>query len=299
VADGLIDPLVHLIRNAVDHGIERPTERLSAGKPEEGNIWLSAGQDGKGVIIEIRDDGAGIDPGRIRQSAIEKGFLNPSEAGRLTDDEAVNLIFSAGFSTNQEVTEFSGRGVGMDVVRSNVARMGGSVSISSVVGQGTTIRLQVPLSLSLFSALLIHAGGETLALPLEGVRESVAINAKDIKHMVGKPVAVIRGETVGLISLAEMMGYPSRTENLLSDQDDWAIVVVESAGERVGLLVDSLDSPQEIMVKPLEGYLTARGAVAGASVMGNGRVALVLDPSGLVQLALDHARTNQSNGVKQ
>ena len=127
---------------------------------------------------------------------------------------------------------------------------------------------------------------------------SVAINAKDFRYMVGKPVAVIRGETVGLISLAEMMGYPSRTENSEMDQDDWAVVVVESGGERVGLLVDSLDSPQEIMVKPLEVYLTARGAVAGASVMGNGRVALVLDPAGLVQLALDHARSNQSCGVK-
>jgi two-component system chemotaxis sensor kinase CheA len=179
VADGLIDPLVHLIRNAVDHGIENPTNRLSANKSEEGNIWLSARQDGKGVVIEIRDDGAGIDPQRIRQSAIEKGFLQANEAGRLTDNEAVNIIFSAGFSTNKSVTEFSGRGVGMDVVRSNVARMGGSVHINSVIGQGTTVQLQVPLSLSLFRALLIHAGGETLALPLEAVRESIAINSKD------------------------------------------------------------------------------------------------------------------------
>jgi two-component system, chemotaxis family, sensor kinase CheA len=293
VADGLVDPLVHLIRNAIDHGIEKPADRLAVGKADEGNIWLSAWQDGKGVIIEIRDDGAGIDPQHIRQSAIEKGFLNPSEAGRLTDNESVNLIFTAGFSTNREVTEFSGRGVGMDVVRSNVSRMGGSVNVNSVLGQGTTIRLQVPLSLSLFRALVIHAGGETLALPLEAVRESVSINSADYHYMLGKPVAVIRGETVGLISLAEAMGFLPRAVDAGLDQNDRLVVVVESGGERIGLLVDSLDSPQEIMVKPLEGYLTARGAVAGASVMGDGRVALVLDPAGLVQLTLDYTHITQ------
>ena len=145
VADGLVDPLIHIVRNAIDHGIERPADRQATGKADEGNIWLNAWQDGKGVVIEIRDDGAGIDPNKIRQSAVEKGFLKPAEAERLTDNEAINLVFSPGFSTNQEVTEFSGRGVGMDVVRSNIAHMGGSVSILSQVGQGTTIRFALSL----------------------------------------------------------------------------------------------------------------------------------------------------------
>ena len=289
VADALVDPMIHLVRNAVDHGIETPEVRLRAGKAEEGELWVEAFRDGSSVVIEVRDDGAGIDPQRVREAAVTKGIVDGAAAARLSDDEALELIFAAGLSTAAEVSDISGRGVGMDVVRSNVARVGGSVGVTSRLGHGTTFRLQIPLTLSVFRALVMMAGGSTFAIPLESVRETAIVALGRCKTLYGRPVIPVRGRLVGLVSLAESMGL----DGLRVDEDDGEerpVVVVEAGGELAGLVVDALDQPQEILVKPLDGLLSAGGMVSGATVMGDGHVALVLDPAGLVASALEHAR---------
>ena len=299
VADALVDPMTHLVRNAADHGIESPEARREAGKGEEGQVWVSAWREGSSVVIEVRDDGAGIDPMRVRQAAVSRGLLEREAAARLSDAESLDLVFAAGLSTASEVSDISGRGVGMDVVRSNVARMGGTVSVTSKLGQGTCFRLQLPLTLSVFRALLLRAGGETLALPLDSVREMANVTAQRCKSLYGRPVLPVRGQLVGLVSLAEAMGIkPLDLEHGRDEDDGRPAVVVEAGGERVGLIVDAVDRPQEILVKPLDGYLSAGGAVAGASVMGDGRVALVLDPAGVVAAALAHVRSGGA-GLQQ
>ena len=301
VADALIDPLLHLVRNAVDHGIELPEARRTAGKDPTGQISIGAGREGNSVVIEVRDDGAGMDPRRLREAAVRKGLLDAAAAERLSDTESLQLVFMAGLSTAHEVSEISGRGVGMDVVRSNVARMGGSVGVQSQVGQGASIRLQLPLSLSLFRGLVMRAGGETFAVPLEAVRETTALLATARKSLYGRPVASVRGQLIGLVALDEVMGLaPAAGRNGKSHSEParvdeaQTVVVVESGSELVGLIVDAIDSPQEIMVKPLESYLSVDGAVAGACIMGDGRVAMVLDPAGVVRFALARAQRKVS-----
>ncbi len=297
VADTLVDPLIHLIRNAVDHGLEAPEVRRAIGKTEDGTVWVSAEREGNSVVIQVRDDGAGIDRERIRRAAVDKGLLDAGAAPRLTDAEALNLIFTAGLSTASEVSEISGRGVGMDVVRTNVARMGGAVSVASETGLGTTIRLQLPLTLSVFRALMVRAGHETLALPLDAVRETVAVMPSDCKTIYGRLVANVRGSLVGLVPLAQAMGLAQAANSgQAADVDGWPVVVMQAGANLVGLVVDALDQPQEIMVKPVESYLSADGAIAGASVMGDGRVALVLDLAGIVRLALAYT---QASGAAQ
>jgi hypothetical protein len=176
VADGLVDPLVHILRNSVDHGVESAEARRQAGKPETGSVRVEARREGNGVLIEVSDDGQGIDPTRIRRAAISKGLITEDAGARLSDTESLDLIFAAGLSTAAEITDVSGRGVGMDVVKSNIVRMGGVVSVSSEIGKGTTIRLQLPLTLSVFRAMLVNAGGEAFALPLEAIRETASLS---------------------------------------------------------------------------------------------------------------------------
>jgi len=291
VADALSDPMVHLVRNGVDHGIEDPDQRHRAGKAEVGHLWVAARREGNSVVIEVRDDGAGIDPGKVREAAVRKGLLDPGTAARMSDSEALDLVFAAGLSTASRVSDISGRGVGMDVVRGNVMRMGGKVSVASSLGQGTTFSLELPLTLSVFRALIARAGEETFALPLSAVRETAAVAGQRIQTLRGHPVLAVRGQLVAIVSLAEIMGMrQSDTQRRSEREEDMSVVVVEAGGEQVGLLVEALDQPQEILVKPLEGYLSAGGAVGGASVMGDGRLALVLDPLGVVGLALKQTR---------
>jgi two-component system chemotaxis sensor kinase CheA len=300
VADALVDPLTHLVRNAVDHGIETPVERQASGKPGEGSVTIGAERRGNNVVIAVSDDGGGIDLQRLRQAAVSKGFLEAAAAERLSDADTIDLIFAAGFSTARVVSDVSGRGVGMDAVRTSVARMGGSVSVESRLGEGTTFRLELPLTLSLFRGLLMRAGGETFAIPLDAVRETTNILPSACQHLIGHAVAPLRGQSVGLVSLAGAMGLENGNHHQQTeDEEGWPVVMVEAGGQQVGLIVEAVDSPQDIMVKPIEEYLSVEGTVAGASIMGDGRVALVLDPANLVRYALAYARHGRCTGMEQ
>jgi len=297
VADILVDPMIHLVRNAADHGIERRAERTASSKEEKGNIWIIASRQGKTVTIDVKDDGRGIDPSRIRKAAVEKGIVESSVAQRLSDQQAIDLIFAPGFSTASEVSEISGRGVGMDIVARNVARVNGTVSVSSTSGLGTTIRLQFPLTISIVRALIVHCGEQPLALPLEAVGETTAIAPSGRRTLCQQPFTVIRNQVVPLIRLSEALGTRlSDLKDTHHEQSAWLAVVVESGAEKVGLVVDNIDQPHDILMKPLESYLTGGGLVSGAAVMGDGRVALVLDPAGVVRFASEHFRS-QNNSI--
>jgi two-component system, chemotaxis family, sensor kinase CheA len=289
VADSLVEPLMHLIRNAVDHGIEPPEERLKAGKPEEGSVTLSAKLEGNTVIINIIDDGVGMDLIRIKQIAVAKGLITQEESENLSDVESRNLIFAAGFSTADKVTDISGRGVGMDVVRNNITRIGGTVKIDSQLGQGTNITLELPLSLSLFRGLVMKAGGETYVLPLDSVRETTLVQPTECSSMYGRPVFTFRGKILGLVHLTEVMNA-HKVANQKMELEGWSVVVVESRGKQIGLIVDNFESPQDIVVKPVDESLSVGGLLAGAFVMGNGRVALVFDINNLVRNVLDYTQ---------
>jgi two-component system, chemotaxis family, sensor kinase CheA len=296
VADGLVDPLVHILRNSVDHGVESAEARRQAGKPETGSVRVEARREGNGVLIEVSDDGQGIDPTRIRRAAISKGLITEDAGARLSDTESLDLIFAAGLSTAAEITDVSGRGVGMDVVKSNIVRMGGVVSVSSEIGKCTTIRLQLPLTLSVFRAMLVNAGGEAFALPLEAIRETASVSPTEWHTMRGRPVARLGGELVGLVPLTDALGMRWNASAPIEASKDLLVIVVDGGGERVGLVVDALEQPQEIMVKPVEAYLSASGAISGASVMGDGRVALVLEPVATVALALAYTQSMAAIG---
>jgi two-component system, chemotaxis family, sensor kinase CheA len=289
VADALMEPLMHLIRNAVDHGIETPEERIKAGKPEEGCVTLSATLEGNTVIINIKDDGAGIDVARIKEIAVSKGMITLEEAETLSDTESRDLIFAAGFSTADKITDISGRGVGMDVVRNNITRIGGSVKVDSQLGQGSNITLELPLSLSLFRGLVMKAGGETYILPLDSVRETTLVQPSACGSMYGKPVFTFRGKIIGLVHLTDVMGV-KQDKNKNMELEGWPVVVVESRGKQIGLIVDHFESPQDIVVKPVDESLSVGGLLAGAFVMGNGKVALVFDINNLVRSVLDYAQ---------
>jgi len=289
VADALTEPLMHLIRNAVDHGIEAPEARLKAGKPQEGCITLSAKLEGNTVMINIIDDGAGIDIVRIKDLAVSKGQITREEADHLSDTDSRNLIFGAGFSTANEVTDISGRGVGMDVVRNHITRIGGTVKVDSQLGKGTNITLELPLSLSLFRGLVMKAGGETYVLPLDSVRETTLVQPSECSSMYGRPVFTFRGKILGLVYLTEVMGLP-RDQSQDGQLEGWPVVVVESREKQIGLIVDYFESPQDIVVKPVEESLSVGGLLAGAFVMGNGKVALVFDINHLVRSVLDFAQ---------
>ena len=289
VADALTEPLMHLIRNAVDHGIETPEERIKAGKPEEGCVTLSATLEGNTVIINIKDDGAGINLARVKELAVSKGVVTQQEAEKLSDAETRNLIFAAGFSTAEKVTDISGRGVGMDVVRNNITRIGGTVKVDSQLGKGSNVTLELPLSLSLFRGLVMKAGGETYVLPLDSVRETTLVQPSECSSMYGRPVFTFRGKILGLVHLTDVMGIKKDKDQKM-ELEGWPVVVVESRGKQMGLIVDNFESPQDIVVKPVDESLSVGGLLAGAFVMGNGKVALVFDINNLVRNVLDYAQ---------
>jgi two-component system chemotaxis sensor kinase CheA len=295
VADALVDPLVHVVRNAVDHGIEDPQLRAAAGKSPAGGVWIDAWREGNSVVIEVRDDGRGIDPARVRQAAVARGLIDRVAAEHLTDKEAIDLIFTAGLSTASTVSDISGRGVGMDVVRSTVVRIGGTVHVSSAPGKGTAVRIQVPLTLSLCRALVVRVGRDVFALPLDAVRYTAAVLPHLCRHLAGQMTALIKGELVGLVRLTTVLGFPDAdgesgarggTSSAGAGEEAWSVVVIGRGSDQIGLIVDALEQPQEIMVKPVDGYLSGQGVIAGASIMGDGSIALVLDPAGLIDRAL-------------
>ena len=275
------DPLVHLVRNSLDHGLEMPEARASRGKPRKGIIRLEARQEGDRIVISIADDGAGIDPDRVLRKAVEKGLVTAERGRQLTPGEILDFIFLPGFSTVEKVSNLSGRGVGMDVVRSNLKRMNGNIQVESNVGKGTTVLLQLPLTLAILQVLLVQVSDEIYALPLRSVLATSRIRSDQVHWMEGAEVLCLRGETLPLLRLQKMFATPA-----LANAPTGENVVVLTIGEkRVALMVDRLIGQESTVIKPLGSYLHNCPSIAGASVGGDGRVRLVLDPAGLLASA--------------
>jgi two-component system chemotaxis sensor kinase CheA len=275
ILDALAEPLMHLVRNAVDHGIEPADERLPAGKAARGTIYLNAYHQGTQVVIEVRDDGRGIDPVALRARAIEKGILKPEEAKRLTDQETLNLIFESGFSTASEVTEVSGRGIGMDVVRTVLDRLKGTVQVSSQKGRGTTIQLRAPLTLASIQTLLFRVGGRLFAVPLSSVVEITRITDPEIHRVDQREVLQLREQILTLVRLDHLSRL--RSIDTQPVRKKHFVIVIGAAEKRFGLLVDSLVGEEELVIKALPGEIVSSDLVSGASILGDGTVVLILN----------------------
>jgi two-component system chemotaxis sensor kinase CheA len=275
ILDALAEPLMHLVRNSVDHGIEPADERLTAGKPARGTVYLNAYHQGTQVVIEVRDDGRGIDPVALRTSAIERGILKPEEAKRLTDQETFNLIFESGFSTASEVTEVSGRGIGMDVVRTVLDRLKGTVHVSSQKGRGTTIQLRAPLTLASIQTLLFRVGGRLFAVPLSSVVEITRITAPEIHRIDQREVLRLREQILTLVRLDHLSRL--RSIDTQPVRKKHFVIVIGAAEKRFGLLVDSLVGEEELVIKALPGEIVSSDLVSGASILGDGTVVLILN----------------------
>jgi two-component system, chemotaxis family, sensor kinase CheA len=289
IIEAIRDPLTHLIRNAVDHGVETPAEREAAGKPAEGLITIRASQDGGQVTIEMRDDGRGIDVEKVRAKGVERGLVTSAQAARLSPRDTIELIFQPGFSTADQVTNLSGRGVGMDVVRTNIERIGGTVDVVTQMGFGTTYTLKIPLTLAIVPALLVMSSGARYAIPQVNVLELVRSAPDRFESVHGAPVHRLRGELLPLVSLAaELGGTPP-------DLPQVHVVVLQADGRRFGLVVDEVGDAAEIVVKPLDAHLKGVDTFAGATVLGDGRVALILDVVGLAHRA--HVLQDDASGA--
>lgn len=285
VVEVIGDPLVHLIRNSVDHGIESEEQRIKAGKPAKGTVWLRAYYRGNSVAIEIEDNGKGIDPEKMREVAIKKGIISPEEAKNLDDREARELIFAPGFSSADKITDISGRGVGMDVVRTNIKNLKGSVSITSETGKFTRFTLILPLTLAIIDALMVKVGGDTYAIPLDAVSETTKIETKRLTEVNGRKAVTLRGQVLGIISLCEMLEFPPPE----TEPEILSVVVIQDGERRLGLVVDRLLERQEIVIKPLGAYLGDQKGISGATIMGDGSVVLILDPHEIYLMATSKA----------
>ena len=279
IIEAIKDPLTHLVRNSIDHGIEAPETRVQLGKPAEGNLYLRAYHEGGQVIIEIEDDGKGIDLEKIKKKAIEKGFITPDEAEKLTDKEILSFIFKSGFSTAEKVTQVSGRGVGMDVVKTNIEKLGGSIELNTFLGKGTTVRVKIPLTLAIIPALIVTSHNQRYAIPQVSLRELVSINPEqDILKMGETEFYRLRGEIIPVIRLSRALGFT----NGKSERN----LVILTTGERhIGLLVDQIYDSEEIVVKPLGRWFKNIPLYSGATIMGDGKLALILDVVGLSHIA--------------
>ena len=280
--EALKGPLTHLVRNSMDHGIERPEDRLAAGKPRSGRLHLRAFHESGQVVVEITDDGSGIDPGRIASVALERGVVSREQLARMDTRDIVNLIFRPGFSTASEVTNVSGRGVGMDVVRTNIERIGGSVDLHSEAGRGTTVRVRIPLTLAIIPALVVGEGAERYAIPQANLVELVRLEADDpnLERLDGAPVLRLRGRLLPLVSLGDALGQEADAG---AGDGSLTVVVLQSDDVRFGLCVSEVHDTQEIVVKPIGRQLKSLATYAGATIMGDGRVALILDVAGLAR----------------
>ena len=272
------DPLVHLVRNCLDHGLELPERRVAAAKPRHGTIRMEARQEGDQIVISVSDDGAGIDPERVARKAVEKGLVSAERVGSLSQREILDFIFLPGFSTAEKTSDLSGRGVGMDVVRSNLKKLNGTIDLDSKLGVGTTVLLKLPLTLAILPVLLVRVAEETYALPLRTVLETASIQLGEIHTIEGREVLQLRNETVPLLRLAEIIDA-----RLDSRKDAGRRVVVLGIGDKkIALLVDELVGQESTVVKPLGSYLQGCATIAGATISGDGRVRLVLDPAALI-----------------
>jgi len=307
----LKDPLAHAVRNAIDHGIEPPQVRFPYGKPAEGKIQLRAFHEGGQIVVEVKDDGAGINVEKVVKRAVERGLISAESAPAIGNADAMELLFEPGFSTSDEITMISGRGVGLDVVRENVERMGGTVELESAPGEGTTLRLRVPLTLAIVPALIAHCGGQSFAVPHSTLLEMVVLykheEAERIQRIGNAKMFLLRERLIPLLDLSEMLGIGSHQEN------GFYIAILEAKGCHFGLIVDDMDEPQEIVVKPLSSVLSILGVYSGATILGDGTIALVLDTTGVarsarlcetrdrtatVEVPREHAASVSSHGIE-
>jgi two-component system chemotaxis sensor kinase CheA len=281
--EAIKDPLTHAVRNSLDHGIEPPDVRLAAGKDPEGTLRLRAVQEGSHVVIEVSDDGAGIAVEKVRQKAIERGLITAEKAAHMVERELLQLVFLPGFSTAAAVTNVSGRGVGMDVVRTNVEKIGGKVEIDSRTGKGTTLRLRIPLTLAIIPALIVHSVKQSFALPQGALSELVHVPAElaatAIEWMEGAPLYRLRGKFLPLVFLDRLL-MPKGAHKGSTEKENF-IAVLNADGRQFGLVVDGLADPEEIVVKPLSAVLKNIGLYSGATVLGNAELALILDPGSI------------------
>lgn len=295
IIEHIKDPLVHLLRNAVDHGIEPPEQRVAIGKPETGKITLSAYHEQNHIVITVSDDGKGLDPASIKQAAVEKGIITAEKAARLTDTEAIELIFVPRVSTAQRTTEVSGRGVGLDVVKTNIEALRGTVMVSSEKNKGTRFTLLLPLTLAVLSALLVEAGGTLCAIPLADVVEAAKLPAHNLKTIRGSKVIMWRDTVLSVLDLTTMFGWekPDRAQDGELDA-----VIVKGGDLKACLIVDSLKGQQDIVLKSLGNYLQGTRGIAGASILGDGNITLVLDIATLLSTAVgDKYRRQEYAGL--
>jgi len=277
LVEALADPMIHLVRNAVDHGIELPQVRARAGKPRVGKVMLAAAQEGDRIVLTISDDGAGIDPEVIRAKAVEKGLLSLEAARRLDDRQCFNLIFTAGFSTKSQVSDVSGRGVGLDVVKTRISQLNGTVDVRSVRGEGSRITLRLPLTLAILPALMVQVADQPFAIPLSAVEEILKLDVAASRRVQGQVVTSVRGRALPLLSLRNWMGLRSAAGR------ESCVVIVHVGSQRLGLLIDEVTGQEEVVIKSLGTLLHGLPGYAGATITGDGRIALILDVAGLVE----------------
>jgi two-component system chemotaxis sensor kinase CheA len=280
VVEQIGDPLLHLMRNALDHGIEMPAKREAAGKPRKGCIFLEARQEGDHIVVSVSDDGAGMDPKEIGRKALEKGLVSPERLAAMSERETLHLIFLPGFSTAEKITDLSGRGVGMDVVRTNLERINGVVELESAVGEGSLVRLKLPLTLAIMPVLLVGVNQEAYALPLRSVQEIVSVPRSETHRVGGAEVFRLRERVIPLRYLSRIFQFDG---NQAESRANLTVVVLGSVERRTGIVVDTLLGQEETVVKPLGPYLGHVPGVSGATISGDGRVRLILDPAALTE----------------
>ncbi|MCM1082557.1 MAG: chemotaxis protein CheA [Clostridium sp.] len=283
VIDEIGDPLMHMLRNAADHGLESTIDRLRIGKPQIGTIRLDAYQDGNNVTIEVSDDGAGIDVEKIKQKAIDKGAITEEQAEYMSEKEAVDLLFQPAFSTAEKISDVSGRGVGLDVVKNKIEGLGGDVEVASKLGEGTTFIVRLPLTLAIIQALMVDVCGEKYALPLNSIVTLEEILPEDIKYVHTKEVINLRGQVIPLVRLNEVLDVPdNETGEDDSDDEGLVVVIVKKGDKQAGLVISKLIGQQEIVIKPLGKFIHVPKLISGATILGNGDVALIIDSNTLV-----------------
>ncbi len=280
VIEEIGDPLVHIIRNAIDHGLEMPDERAAGGKPTEGVVRIGAYQEGNSIVIEVSDDGKGIDVGRVREKAIEKKLISGGDAERMSEGELVNLIFLPGFSTAEKVTDVSGRGVGMDVVRTNINKINGTVEVRTTQGAGSTFVIRLPLTIAIIQALMVTIGSEVYAIPLQTVVETVKITREDIRTLSGSDVLNLRNQVLPLLRLRDEFKVP---EEHAEEPGRCYVVVVQLGSRLLGLVVDRLPYQEEVVIKSMGPLLSGIRGMAGATITGDGKVVLILDVGEILQ----------------
>ena len=278
VVDEIGDPLMHLLRNAADHGLESADVRAKLGKPEAGSIFLDAYQDGNNVIIEVRDDGAGIDVEEVKKTAIERGVITPEQGESMSEKDIINLLFHAGFSTSKKISDVSGRGVGLDVVKSKIESLSGEVEVKSKMGEGSTWTIRLPLTLAIIQALMVIVGGEKYAISLGSIQTIEDISPSEIKYVQNKEVINLRGTVIPLIRLSKELDI----ESSKSPDENMVVVIVKKGEKLAGLVIDELMGQQEIVIKSLGKYISKCKIISGATILGDGEVALILDANTLI-----------------